>query len=213
LSALPESFIDSGCTFSSPRLQKTFSEKPGVLHSSVRHVIDFMNQHQMLERVEAYPQFPVSDLQGAFKHCKDTNGRAIVDLQAAGRVPIVLPLPELTGLSPENTYILAGGLGNLGLAFAETLVESGARHLVFLGRSGGTQHSQQLALDLLRSRGCRTDVVRCDISRKEDIDELSSQIQKQKWIVAGVIQCTTVLKVILQPSSYSFLTRANSCLL
>jgi NADPH:quinone reductase-like Zn-dependent oxidoreductase len=212
LSALPESFIDSGCTFSSPRLQKTFSEKPGVLHSSVRHVIDFMNQHQMLERVEAYPQFPVSDLQGAFKHCKDTNGRAIVDLQAPGRVPIVLPLPELTGLSAENTYILAGGLGNLGLAFAETLVESGARHLVFLGRSGGTQHSQQLALDLLRGRGCRTDVVRCDISRKGDIDELLSQIQKQKWIVAGVIQCTTVLKVI-QPSSYSFLARANSCLL
>ena len=196
LSALPENFIDSGCTFSSPRIQKTFSEKPGVLHSSVRHVFDFMDQHQILERVEAYPQFPVSDLQGAFKHCKETNGRAIVDLQAPGRVPIVLPLPELTGLSAENTYILAGGLGNLGLAFADTLVESGARHLVFLGRSGGPQHSQQLALDLLRGRGCRTDVVRCDISKKEDIDELSSEIQKQNWTVAGVIQCTTVLRVI-----------------
>jgi len=195
LSALPESFIDSGCTFSSPRPQKTFSEKPGVLHASVRHVIDFMDQHQMLERVEAYPQFPISDLQGAFKHCKDTHGRAIVNLQAPGRVPIVLPLPELTGLPAENTYILAGGLGNLGLAFADTLVESGARHLVFLGRSGRTQHSQQVALDLLQARGCRTDVIRCDVSKQEDIDELSSVIQKQNWTVAGVIQCTTVLKV------------------
>ncbi|KAJ5301157.1 uncharacterized protein N7443_006159 [Penicillium atrosanguineum] len=193
LSALPESFIDSGCTFSSPKLSKSFSEKPGALYASVRKVIDLMNQHEMLGRVEAYPQFPVSDLRGALKHCKEANGRAIVNLQAPGRVPIVLQLPELTGLPANNTYILAGGLGNLGIAFADTLVESGARHLVFLGRSGGTQETA-LALDLLRGRGCRTDVVRCDISKKEDIDELSSKIQTHSWHVAGVIQCTTVLK-------------------
>ncbi|KGO60765.1 Acyl transferase/acyl hydrolase/lysophospholipase [Penicillium expansum] len=194
LSALPESFIDSGCTFSSPRLQKTFSEKPGNLHASVRHVIDFMKQHRMLDRVESYSMFPISDLQGALKHCKATNARAIVDLQAPGKVPIVLPLPDLTGLPTEGTYILAGGLGNLGLALADTLVQSGARHLVFLGRSGGTQPSQQLSLDLLRDRGCRIDVLRCDISQQGDIDHLSYKIRSKSWTVAGVIQCTTVLK-------------------
>ncbi|CAI7588162.1 unnamed protein product [Penicillium glandicola] len=194
LSALPESFIDSGCTFSSPRLQKIFSEKPGNLHASVRHVIDFMKQHRMLDRVESYSMFPVSDLQEALKHCKATNTRAIVDLQAPGKVPIVLPLPDLTGLPAEGTYILAGGLGNLGLALADTLVQSGARHLVFLGRSGGTQPSQQLALDLLRDRGCRIDILRCDISQQGDIDHLSYKIRSKIWNVAGVIQCTTVLK-------------------
>ncbi|KAJ5589050.1 hypothetical protein N7537_011728 [Penicillium hordei] len=194
LSALPESFIDSGCTFSSPRLQKTFSEKPGNLHASVRHVIDFMKQHRMLDRVQSYSMFPVSDLQGALKHCKATNTRAILDLQAPGKVPIVLPLPDLTGLPAEGTYILAGGLGNLGLALADTLVQSGARHLVFLGRSGGTQPSQQLALDLLRDRGCTIDVLRCDISQQGDIDHLSYKIRSKNWTIAGVIQCTTVLK-------------------
>jgi NADPH:quinone reductase-like Zn-dependent oxidoreductase len=199
LSALPESFIDSGCTFSSPRLQKTFSEKPGNLHASVRHVVDFMKQHRMLDRVEPYSMFPVSDVQGALKHCKATNTRAIIDLQAPGRVPIVMPLPDLTGLPAEGTYILAGGLGNLGLALADTLVQSGARHLVFLGRSGGAQPSQQLSLDLLRDRGCRIDVLRCDISQQPDIDHLSYKIRSKGWTVAGVIQCTTVLKVIYPP--------------
>ncbi|KAJ5429590.1 hypothetical protein N7491_006606 [Penicillium cf. griseofulvum] len=194
LSALPESFIDSGCTFSSPRLQKTFSEKPGNLHASVRHVIDFMKQHRILDRVEPYSMFPVSDLQEALKHCKVTNTRAIISLQAPGKVPIVMPLPDLTGLPSEATYILAGGLGNLGLALADTLVQSGARHLVFLGRSGGAQPSQQLALDLLRDRGCRIDVLRCDISQQADIDHLSYKIRSKGWTVAGVIQCTTVLK-------------------
>ncbi|OJJ29662.1 hypothetical protein ASPWEDRAFT_294248 [Aspergillus wentii DTO 134E9] len=194
LSALPESFIDSGCTFSSPKLQRTFSEKPGSLHASLREVIDYMKRHQMLERVQAYPIFPVSDLQAAFSHCKKTNTRAIVDLQAPGRVPIVQPLPEFTGLPAEDTYILAGGLGNLGLAFADTLVEAGARHLVFLGRSGVVQQGQQLALDLLSTRGCRVDVVRCDISQKADIEHLAFKIRSKGWHVAGVIQCTTVLR-------------------
>ncbi|KAJ5158769.1 uncharacterized protein N7500_008420 [Penicillium coprophilum] len=194
LSALPESFIDSGCTFSSPRLQNIFSEKPGILHASVRHVINFMKQHRMLDRVEPYSTFPISDLQEALKHCRVTNTRAIIDLQAPGMVPIVQPLPDLASLPAEDTYILAGGLGNLGLALADTLVQSGARHLVFLGRSGGTQPTQQLALDLLRDRGCRIDVLRCDISQQADIENLSDEICSNNWTVAGVIQCTTVLK-------------------
>ncbi|KAJ5794143.1 hypothetical protein N7457_000742 [Penicillium paradoxum] len=194
LSALPESFIDSGCTFSSPRLQKSFSENPGSLHASLRYVINFMKQHRMLDRVKSYSIFPISDLQGALTHCKQTNTRAIVDLQAPGKVPIVLPLPELTSLPAEHTYILAGGLGNLGLALAGTLVQSGARHLVFLGRSGGAQPSQQLALDLLRNYGCHIDILRCDISQMGDIDHLRHKIRSKNWLVAGVIQCTTVLK-------------------
>ncbi|KAJ5494350.1 hypothetical protein N7463_010437 [Penicillium fimorum] len=208
LSALPESFIDSGCTFSSPRLQKIFSEKPGNLHASVRHVINFMKQNRMLNRVEPYSIFAVSDLQGALKHCKATNTRAIIDLQAPGMVPIVQPLPDLTGLSAKATYILAGGLGNLGLALADTLVQSGAHHLVFLGRSGGVQPTQQLTLDLLRDRGCRIDVLRCDISQQADIDHLSYKIRSNNWTVAGVIQCTTVLKVITL-ISFSPLTLPN----
>ncbi|KAJ5155942.1 hypothetical protein N7492_008745 [Penicillium capsulatum] len=194
LSALPESFIDSGCTFSSPQLRKTFSEKPGDLHASARHVIDFMEQKRMLEHVEVYPIFPIADVQAAFKHGKEHNNRVIVDLEAPGRVPILLPPPELTGLPAKNTYILAGGLGNLGIAFANTLVDSGARHLVFLGRSRVAQHVSQVALDQLRDLGCRIDVVRCDISKKEDIQHLATEIRSQQWKVAGVIQCTTVLR-------------------
>jgi NADPH:quinone reductase-like Zn-dependent oxidoreductase len=205
LSALPESFIDGGCTFSSPKLQKIFSEKPGSLHASVRHVIDFMKQHRMLDRVEPYADFPISDVTDALKQCKDDNTRVIVDLKAPGKVPIVLPLPDLAGLPAASTYILAGGLGNLGLALADTLVQSGARHLVFLGRSSGAQPTQQVALDLLRDRGCQIDVLRCDISQQGDIDHLSYKIRSKNWDVAGVIQCTTVLKVIDFPLVLFFL--------
>ena len=202
LSALPESFIDSGCTFSSPQLRRTISEKPGSFHASIRKVIDLMKQQQLLHRVEAYPLFPVSDIHGAFDRCKETDSRVIVDLRGPGQVPIVPPLPELTALPSGKTYVLAGGLGTLGLALADTLVESGARHLVFLGRSGASQQQQKISLDMLRDRGCLVDVVRCDVSKVEDMEYLFSEIKNKNWNVAGVIQCTTVLKVIHQDKSF-----------
>jgi NADPH:quinone reductase-like Zn-dependent oxidoreductase/NAD(P)-dependent dehydrogenase (short-subunit alcohol dehydrogenase family) len=213
LSALPESFIDSGCTFSSPQLRRTFSEKPGSLHASVRKVMNFMKEQQLLHRVEAYQLFPISNIQQAFQRCKETNGRVIVDFQAPGQVPIILPLPEFTALPSEKTYILAGGLGTLGLALAETLVESGARHLVFLGRSGVGQKEQKITLDMLRGRGCSVDVLRCDISKAEDMENLSSEIANRDWNVAGVIQCTTVLKVINPKKKHSCNISVNSILL
>lgn len=209
LSALPESFIDSGSTFSSPQLRKTFSEKPGNLHSSLRNVIDFMERKQMLEHVEIHPIFPVSEIHAAFQHCKENSTRAIVDLQAPGRVPILLPPPELRGLSANNTYVLAGGLGNLGITFANTLVDSGARHLVFLGRSGVIHPASQIALDRFRDLGCRIGVVRCDISKKEDIEQFASEIRRQQWNITGVIQCATVLRVSILRHFLSSPTPSN----
>jgi amino acid adenylation domain-containing protein len=44
--------------------------------------------------------------------------------------------PAQIELSPDAAYLVTGGLGGLGLAVAQRLVERGARQLVLLGRSG-----------------------------------------------------------------------------
>lgn len=51
-------------------------------------------------------------------------------------VPIIPAKPSLLALSGQATYVLAGGLGALGLTIAENMVEHGAEHLVFFFRSG-----------------------------------------------------------------------------
>ncbi len=45
-------------------------------------------------------------------------------------------LPEVLPIRPDATYLITGGLGDLGLKVAQRLVEQGARRLVLVGRRG-----------------------------------------------------------------------------
>src|SRR5262249_18457862 len=46
------------------------------------------------------------------------------------------PSSPATTFRTDGTYLITGGLGGLGISFAEWMVGRGARHLVLVGRSG-----------------------------------------------------------------------------
>lgn len=195
LAALPDRFMTNCCTLSSMNLHSKLREKPDHVHALLRRAMDFLNHHGILDHLDAYSLFPVSDISLALEHCKNTGTRAVLDLQVSGQTLIVPPLPESKTLSAHHSYILAGGLGSLGLALATTLVECGARHLIFLGRSRVLHQTQQQAITQLHNKACRTDIVRCDVSKESDLRDLMHKVRSQQWQIKGVIQCTTVLKV------------------
>jgi NAD(P)-dependent dehydrogenase (short-subunit alcohol dehydrogenase family)/aryl carrier-like protein len=55
------------------------------------------------------------------------------------------PMRDQLRVSRDGTYLIAGGLGGLGLAVARWLVERGARHLLLLGRSTPDADDARLA--------------------------------------------------------------------
>lgn len=94
---------------------------------------------------------------------QDTRNSGIVSigLQPASRdvlVPVISATPALLRLDPDATYVLAGGLGSLGLRIAETMAQHGATCLVFLSRSGGNRYADRLRN--LNSRGCNKMVLK-----------------------------------------------------
>jgi NAD(P)-dependent dehydrogenase (short-subunit alcohol dehydrogenase family) len=107
----------------------------------------------------------------------------------------VPPSPESAVLSAEHTFVLAGGLGTLGLALARTLVDVGARHIVMLSRSGTVRDVHQSLINDLTRDGCLFDVVVCDISREADVQRFVSRAESERWQIKGVLQCATALKV------------------
>ncbi|KAK1710885.1 PKSN polyketide synthase for alternapyrone biosynthesis protein [Colletotrichum acutatum] len=101
-------------------------------------------------------------------------------------------LPELQ-LDNHGTYILAGGLGALGLKIANMMFDHGAGHVVFLSRSGGKNNSADL--DCFRQRGLAIDALKCDVSISSQVDEVVRHLQGQGRRIRGVIQCAMVLEV------------------
>ncbi|KAF4830615.1 Reducing polyketide synthase FUB1 [Colletotrichum siamense] len=100
-------------------------------------------------------------------------------------------LPELR-LDSDATYILAGGLGALGLQIAEMMFEHGAGHVVFLSRSGGDK--AQAELGAFRERGLKVDALKCDVSDAAQVEAAVRALIQSQRRIKGVIQCAMVLE-------------------
>ncbi|KAI8156241.1 Reducing polyketide synthase FUB1 [Colletotrichum sp. SAR 10_70] len=100
-------------------------------------------------------------------------------------------LPELR-LDSDATYILAGGLGALGLQIAEMMFEHGAGHVVFLSRSGGDK--AQAELGAFRERGLKVDALKCDVSDAAQVEAAVRALIQSQHRIKGVIQCAMVLE-------------------
>jgi acyl transferase domain-containing protein len=81
------------------------------------------------------------------------------------------PAPPIRG---DACYLVAGGLGALGLRVARYLVEQGARRLVLAGRSARADHP---AVAEVRAGGASVQVVGADVTRGEDVKRLLTTCQ------------------------------------
>jgi acetoacetyl-CoA synthetase len=98
-----------------------------------------------------------------------------------------------TRLSSQGTYLISGGLGPLGLFFAQWLVEHGARHLALVGRRAPSAPASA-ALDRLRALGATLHVAQIDIARADEVARLFERLAVEAPPLAGVIHAAGVLE-------------------
>jgi acyl carrier protein len=92
----------------------------------------------------------------------------------------------------DSSYLITGGLGDLGLAVARFLVERGARHLVLLGRSQPSDkvNSQLKELELF---GATVLVASADVSDYEQLARVLALIEQSAKPLRGIIHSAGVL--------------------
>ncbi|MBV9822452.1 MAG: SDR family NAD(P)-dependent oxidoreductase, partial [Actinobacteria bacterium] len=98
--------------------------------------------------------------------------------------------PEPLRCRPDATYLVTGGLGTLGLAVAEHLVDRGARHLVLAGRrepSGAVADR----LEALRERGVEVHPVSLDIGDPEQVSKVLTTLAMPP--IHGLVHAAGVL--------------------
>lgn len=156
----------------------------------------FMSACDFIERGQISPIIPsvvrsVSEFTSTDAEAEHTDFVLRLD---PGDKALVAPsrLDELQ-LDSEATYILAGGLGALGLQIAEMMFEHGAGHVVFLSRSGGDK--AQAELGGFRERGFKVDALKCDVSEASQVEAAVKALVQSQRHIKGVIQCAMVLEV------------------
>lgn len=93
----------------------------------------------------------------------------------------------------DAAYLLVGGLGGLGRATALWMASRGARHVIFINRSGSKSGTAQETIKALEDVGCKATVFDCDVA---DSNQLASTLAAARELppIRGVIQGAMVLR-------------------
>ena len=99
---------------------------------------------------------------------------------------------EAPSFDPGKTVLITGATGGLGALFAKHLAQvHGARHLLLLSRSGTEAEGAQELLAELEALGASATIAACDVSDREQLQELLVSIPVEHPLGA-VIHCAGV---------------------
>ncbi|KAF2167841.1 hypothetical protein M409DRAFT_53800 [Zasmidium cellare ATCC 36951] len=189
----PNAFSKNGTLRSVHFDQITSSEKQSSAVDAARLI-----ERSTVPVLQDVANFSIAELDAAMESIKTGRasavGKAVVNFDDKAQVLIMPEIPAPLSLDGTASYVLSGGLGALGLSIANYMADHGARHLIFLSRSGASTETQQQALAALEKKGCKADAVKCDVCDSASMKEFAGQCQKRGWRVKGVIQAAMVMR-------------------
>ncbi|KAI9375916.1 hypothetical protein BJX61DRAFT_539371 [Aspergillus egyptiacus] len=137
--------------------------------------------------------FEASEVAAAFRHMQSGQhiGKILVRMpDNASDLPAKETRAQVT-FSPEHAYLLSGGLGGLGCAISNWMVERGARCLVYLSPSAGVAESHHAFAEELKCQGCEAIFVQGSAAEPSDTQKAISMSPKP---IRGAIQLALALK-------------------
>lgn len=100
--------------------------------------------------------------------------------------------PSISLLKKGGIYLLAGGLGAIGLLISEMLLKNYHSTIIIIGRSNLSTHKQKLFDQLSKSQG-KLEYYVTDITQLAKVEQCISHILQSHGRLDGVIQSTSVL--------------------
>ncbi|CAM5713288.1 Type I polyketide synthase OS=Lysinibacillus sphaericus OX=1421 GN=LS41612_16950 PE=4 SV=1 [Lysinibacillus sphaericus] len=95
-------------------------------------------------------------------------------------------------LKEEASYLITGGTGALGLAYAEQLVNAGAKNLILISRREPSEHAK-VAIQKLIDKAVQVKIVHADVCNDESLIKALDDIQFTMPPIRGVVHAAGVL--------------------
>ncbi|GLB05728.1 putative PKS/NRPS-like protein biosynthetic cluster [Aspergillus tubingensis] len=136
--------------------------------------------------------FEASDALDAIRYMQTGShmGKVLVRMPSDPSALTACPTTKITSFSPDMSYLLVGGLGGIGRALSRWMVESGARHIVYLSPSAGNSAEHQTFISELEILGCNIICVQGDVGNLNDVRSAVSVCPRP---LSGVMQLSMTL--------------------
>ncbi|KAI9742877.1 MAG: hypothetical protein M1818_003606 [Claussenomyces sp. TS43310] len=190
--------FDRGVTFTAFDLTNLYwsdsEAKRNVWHKLLHRSVDLL-RGKKIKAITPLKVFPASEIVQAFRYFSLSTrmGKVAVTFEEPSTLHVV-PKKHRTRFSPEKTYLLIGCLGGLGRSLSRWMLRCGARHFVFIGRSGTDKLAAKNMVSDLQAAGADIAVIRGDVARYEDVERAVSEATHP---IGGVVQAAMSIHVAL----------------
>jgi acyl transferase domain-containing protein/NADPH:quinone reductase-like Zn-dependent oxidoreductase len=168
-------------------LDKMARERPAAVGAILRQLAE------RFERGELQPLpthvFSIDEAADAFRFMAQAKhiGKIVLE-QTEKPVPITFAPDNRAPVREDGTYLITGGLGGLGIAVAQWLVEQGARNLILTGRRGPSA-AAQAAIHQMEQAGAVVEVAQADVADEQALARVIEGTQMLRGVVhaAGIL--------------------------
>jgi len=139
--------------------------------------------------------YPLTDAANAIRAMSNAEhtGKLVLDIPRTGSRSVAVPPEQAPVFRSDGAYIITGGLGGLGLFFAEKMAAAGCGRIVLTARSQPNPRARQ-AIERLRKSGADI-VVECgNIAEPETGDRLVSAATATGLPLRGVLHSAAVVE-------------------
>lgn len=182
-------------TFAAFDILELANNRPILIRKVMKQVIS-MFEKGILKLNHQFTVVSVTDIEDAFKliQARENSGKIVLEATKSSVVKVVQP-QDTFRLRPDATYVIAGGLGGLGLEIARFMAERGARYLMILSRRTVSSSESATLKEEFASLGTEIRLISCDISSQTKVEELARSILSTLPLVQGIVQSAMVLQV------------------
>ncbi|KAJ5637355.1 hypothetical protein N7490_007234 [Penicillium lividum] len=124
----------------------------------------------------------------------ERTGKIVFVPDVSDTIPLLPDIVTPYQFDDQASYVLAGGLGGLGRSLALWMASRGAKHLIFLSRSGHITDSVKEMIDALRRLGCQSHIFTCDVTDAERLRNVIQECSASLPPIKGCIQGSMVLR-------------------
>ncbi len=162
----------SGVPYFTIALDDLSYQNPSLIKAMFSELLEQFNSGR-LEPLH-HQVFSIEDVVTAF--------RFMAQAKHIGKVIITQDQPiakKEIAITADDSYLITGGFGALGLLTAKWLVEQGARHLILVDRFEASERTRQV-IDELQTAGVQVRTTIADIAQKEAVENILADLANSR---------------------------------
>lgn len=188
--------FDSSVTFAAVDLTVLARLKPVKMRETLEKVLSLFEDNT-LHPVSPIMAMPMTNIEEAFRliQSRKHTGKVVLVDEGNTQVKLTLARPRPLRLEKNGTYVISGGLGDLGRRIAKFLATHGAGNVVTLSRRKLQEEDQRAFEEELSVLGAGLHVISCDVTDEESVKSAAAECTSNLPPVKGVVHAGMVLRV------------------